>query len=421
MNNTSFKNKRRRRTDGAATETNAPKRGSSYGGHGRSPQSQNGGGNRRKAKTLKTIDERLLVKAAGNATEVQEFIPVKTFDQMPLLPQVQAALRHKGYTHPTEIQINTIEPLLEGRDLMGIAQTGTGKTGAFLIPLINRMIEGSQNVNTLVIVPTRELAMQVSDEFRSLTKGLQLSSTCLIGGTNINRDIFNLRRKSELIVGTPGRLLDLANRGILKLGGYPVLILDEFDRMLDMGFAPDVKRLTDLMVNRRQTLLFSATVDKTQKRMIDSMLNNPVEVRISSGETTGDHIEQDIVRVRADENKFDVLLNMLAEGDFEKVLLFAETKRTVDRMNNMLRKSGIKADQIHGDKSQGARQKALDSFKAGRIQVLVATDVAARGIDVSDVTHVINYQIPQTYDSYLHRIGRTGRAGKLGKAFTFVN
>lgn len=421
MNNASFQNKRRRRPDGAATESSAPKRGSGFGGHGRSSQGQNGGGNRRKAKTLKTIDERLLVKAAGNATEVKEFIPVKTFDEMPLLPQVHAALRHKGYTHPTEIQISTIEPLLEGRDLMGIAQTGTGKTGAFLIPLINRMIDGKQNVNTLVIVPTRELAMQVSDEFRSLTKGLQLSSTCLIGGTNINRDIFNLRRKSELIVGTPGRLLDLANRGILKLGGYPVLILDEFDRMLDMGFAPDVQRLTDLMVNRRQTLLFSATVDKTQKRMIDAMLNNPVEVRISSGETTGDHIEQDIVRVRADENKFDVLLNMLAGGDFEKVLLFAETKRTVDRMNNMLRKSGIKADQIHGDKSQGARQKALDSFKAGKIQVLVATDVAARGIDVSDVTHVINYQIPQTYDSYLHRIGRTGRAGKLGKAFTFVN
>ncbi len=418
-NSTPFRNKRKRRPESAASE-NGGNSNRNNAQPKRRPQTAGPQTNRRKAQVLKTIDIGLLTKAAIH-TEAKAFTPVKTFAEMNLSPRVQAALRHKGYTHPTEIQLHTIEHLLDGRDVLGVAQTGTGKTGAFLIPLIDRMIEGRENVQTLVIVPTRELALQVSDEFRTLTNGLQLNSTCLIGGTNINRDIFNLRRKSDLIVGTPGRLLDLANRGLLKLGGYPVLILDEFDRMLDMGFAPDVQRLTNLMTNRRQTLLFSATVDKTQKRMIDALLNNPVEVRISTGAATGDHIEQDIVRVSPDENKFDVLLGMLSGGDFEKVLLFAETKRTVDRMNKMLKKSGVTADQIHGDKSQGARQRALDSFKAGKIQVLVATDVAARGIDVSDVTHVINYQIPQTYDSYLHRIGRTGRAGKQGKAFTFVN
>jgi ATP-dependent RNA helicase RhlE len=418
MNNTPSRNKQKRRRPEAATAGNGGT--TSLRNNGFKPKGRPQANNRRTEKVRKTIDVKLLTKAAMHG-ESSEFTPVKTFAEMPLSPRVQSALRHKGYTHPTEIQLHTIQHLLDGRDVLGVAQTGTGKTGAFLIPLIDRMIEGRENVQTLVIVPTRELAQQVSDEFRSLTNGLQLHSTCLIGGTNINRDIFNLRRKSDLIVGTPGRLLDLAKRGILKLAGYPVLILDEFDRMLDMGFAPDVQRLTDLMTNRRQTLLFSATVDKTQKRMIDAMLKDPVEVRISTGAATGDHIEQDIVRVKADENKFDVLLNMLSDNDFEKVLLFAETKRTVDRMNKMLKKSGVAVDQIHGDKSQGARQKALDSFKAGKIQVLVATDVAARGIDVSDVTHVINYQIPQTYDSYLHRIGRTGRAGKQGKAFTFVN
>lgn len=339
---------------------------------------------------------------------------------MPFDDRIKEALRKKGYEQPTPIQEQTIMPLLEGRDVMGIAQTGTGKTAAFLLPLIDRMLKG-EDLQTLVVVPTRELALQVNEEFHSLTKGMKLFSACFIGGTNINRDLQNLRRTSHLLVGTPGRLLDLANRGALKLKDVSVLILDEFDRMLDMGFAPDVNRITRMMTHRRQTLLFSATVDKNQKRLIDGLLNNPVEVKVSTGEATGDHIEQDVVRIGSDQNKYDVLVGMLSDTDFEKVLLFAETKRTVNRMTQMLKKSGLRAEQIHGNKSQNARQTALDKFKNGQIQILVATDVAARGIDVSDVTHVINYQIPQTYDSYVHRIGRTGRAGKPGKAFTFVD
>jgi ATP-dependent RNA helicase RhlE len=409
--NTQSKSNNRRRT-GASTSA-APGRPSPKSNR---PQR---GPNTRKARTLKTIDVSLLTKSAV-ALDHEEYVPTSTFDNMPLDAMLKDALRKKGYSQPTQIQEQTIMPLLEGRDLMGIAQTGTGKTAAFLLPLIHRMLQG-ESLQTLVVVPTRELALQVNEEFRSLTKGMKLFSTCFIGGTNINRDLQNLNRTSHLIVGTPGRLLDLANRGALKLQTVSVLILDEFDRMLDMGFAPDVNRITRMMTRRKQTLLFSATLDKNQKRLIDGLLTNPVEIKVSMGEATGDHIEQTVVRISADQNKFDVLLGMLAGKDFEKVLLFAETKRTVNRMTQMLKKSGLQAEQIHGNKSQNARQTALDKFKEGKIQVLVATDVAARGIDVSDVTHVINYQIPQTYDSYVHRIGRTGRAGKAGKAFTFVD
>lgn len=416
MNNRTSSNRSRR--PGASTAENGAKKRRHSASKNR-PQNGGRGGARGKSRPVKAIDIKLLTKDAV-PLQADTYVPSQSFAEMPFSKRLQETLRKKGYTHPTAIQSQTIEALLDGRDMMGIAQTGTGKTAAFLLPLIERMLKG-EKLQTLVVVPTRELALQVNEEFKSLTKGLGLFSSCYIGGTNINRDLQNLRRQSHLVVGTPGRLLDLANRNALRLTNFPVLILDEFDRMLDMGFAPDVNRITRLMENRTQTLLFSATVDKTQKRLIDGLLNNPVEVRVSEGEATGDHIQQDIVRVGASENKFDVLLTMLAKSDFDKVLLFAETKRTVDRMTKMLKKSGLQAEQIHGNKSQNARQTALTKFKDGKIQVLVATDVAARGIDVSDVTHVINYQIPQTYDSYVHRIGRTGRAGKTGKAFTFVD
>ena len=240
-------------------------------------------------------------------------------------------------------------------------------------------------------------------------------------GTLADRDLQILRRPSQLVVGTPGRLLDLVNRKALNLQNFSILVLDEFDRMLDMGFAPDVKRITAAMPGREQTLLFSATIDKTQQMLIDTLLDQPVEVKVSTGEATGDHIDQDIVRVTPGEDKFQVLRSMVDQEDFEKVLVFAETKHLVSKLCLKLQKSGIRAEQIHGNKSQSTRQKALDKFKKGAIQVLVATDVAARGLDITDVTHVINYQLPKTFDSYLHRIGRTGRAGKAGKAYTFVD
>lgn len=373
--------------------------------------------NRRKKSS---VDVNLLTQKAI-PQEVKAFEPSRSFSEMPLQSELKAAIARKGFEFPTEIQDKTLESLLEGRDLLGIAQTGTGKTGAFLIPMINRLLENGRNFQGLVLVPTRELAVQVEEEFRSLTKGLGLYSSCFIGGTNINKDLQTLRRKSHLVVGTPGRLMDLHNRKALWFKDYEVLVLDEFDRMLDMGFARDVNRIIDAMTKRKHTMLFSATLDKQQQPFINKLLNNPVEVKVSTGETTGEHIDQEIIRLKEGEDKFGRLLMMVNEAEFEKVLVFAETKRWVNRVHKKLAQAGIASDEIHGNKTQNYRQNALNKFKSGKVKVLVATDVAARGLDVSEVTHVINYQLPSSIDSYIHRIGRTGRAGKKGKAYTFVN
>ena len=367
-----------------------------------------------------TLDPSLLIRKA-TGEEVKDYVSPRAYDDMPISPNLKECLFKKGFKRPTEIQDKTLEALLEGRDMLGIAQTGTGKTGAFLIPIIEKLLANKHKSYALVVVPTRELATQVEEEFRSMTKGLGLNSAVFIGGTNINRDIQNLRRPNNVIIGTPGRLLDLNSRNVLDLKQFKTLVLDEFDRMLDMGFVHDVKRIISAMQQRQQTMLFSATLDKTQRELISSILNNPLTVQVSQGNTTADNIEQDIIRISNGDDKFKVLLNMVTNDTYEKVLLFEETKHKASRLCKKLNSSGILSDQIHGNKSQNARQRALLAFKQGKIKVLVATDVAARGIDVSDVTHVINYQIPMTFDSYIHRIGRTGRAGKTGKAYTFVD
>ncbi len=365
------------------------------------------------------LNPALLVK---KATEValKNYESDRRIEDLPISPNLIECLISKGFRKPTEIQDRTLEALLEKRDLLGIAQTGTGKTGAFLVPIIEQLLDHKQKNFALVMVPTRELATQVEEEFQSMAKGLGIYSACYIGGTNINKDINSLKRAKHVIIGTPGRLLDLHNRKSLNFGSFNTLVLDEFDRMLDMGFVHDVKRIIGAMHKRKHTLLFSATLDKTQEELIVDILHNPITVKVSSGDTTGDHIDQDIIRLKQGEDKFNVLQNMLSNNEFQKVLLFEETKHKANRLCGKLNKVGISADQIHGNKSQNARQRALNSFKQGKVRVLVATDVAARGIDVSDVTHVINYQVPMTFDSYIHRIGRTGRAGKTGKAFTFV-
>ena len=319
----------------------------------------------------------------------------------------------KGYLRPTEIQDRTLETLLKGRDLLGIAQTGTGKTGAFLIPIIEHLLHNRVNPYALVVVPTRELALQVEEEFKSMSKELGLYSACFIGGTNVSRDLQTLRRNSHVVIATPGRLLDLSDRGAIKLGKFNTLVLDEFDRMLDMGFIHDVNRILDGMTQRRHTMLFSATLDKSQQSMINKILKDHVTVKVSAGNSSGDAIDQEVIRMMPGEDKFKILKNMLAGDDFEKVLLFEETKHRVSRLCMKLNKAGIASEQIHGNKSQNARQNALKAFKQGKVKVLVATDVAARGLDISDVSHVINYQVPRTHDRYIHRIGRTGRAGKF--------
>jgi len=379
---------------------------------------QHSRGNSRRKKS--TLDPQLLVKKAV-ISEQKEFVSKREYCSMPIHQKLRDALAIKGYVKPTEIQDKTLEALLDKRDLLGIAQTGTGKTGAFLIPIINQLIENKSNPFAIVVVPTRELAIQVQEEFKSMTKGLKLFSACFIGGTNINKDLQALRRNSHVIIGTPGRILDLVNRKALDLRKLNTLILDEFDRMLDMGFVHDVKKIIHGMQNRKHTLLFSATLNDKQKNLIKDILNNPVTVKISNGSTTGDNINQDIIKISQEDDKFKILLEMLNRSSFKKILVFEETKHRVNRLCAKLNKAGIKSDQIQGNKSQNARQKALGKFKRGEIKVLVATDVAARGIDISDITQVINYQVPESFDSYIHRIGRTGRAGKTGEAYTFVD
>ncbi len=372
------------------------------------------------AKKKSTLDPSLLVKEANHSVVDKVFQSERQISDLPISAKLIQALEAKGYQKPTEIQDRTLETLLTGRDLLGIAQTGTGKTGAFLVPIIEQLLHNRVNPYALVVVPTRELALQVEEEFRSMAKGLGLYSACFIGGTNINNNLKALQRNSHVVIATPGRLLDLTDRKAINLGKFKTLVLDEFDRMLDMGFIKDVKRILDGMPQRTQTMLFSATLDKSQQSMINSILNDHVTVKVSTGDSSGDAIDQEVIRLKPGEDKFKILANMLSDQEFKKVLLFEETKHRVSRLCMKLNKSGIQAEQIHGNKSQNARQNALKAFKQGRVQVLVATDVAARGLDVSDVSHVINYQVPQTHDSYIHRIGRTGRAGKIGKAYTFV-
>ncbi len=366
-----------------------------------------------------TLNPDLLIrKATLQAEEV--YYSKRFFDEMPLDIRLKENLKKKGFLKPTEIQDKTLEFLLEKRDLLGVAQTGTGKTGAFLIPIVERILKTEKKPFALIIVPTRELAIQIDKDFKSITKGLKLFSSCFIGGTNINRDIQELRRKSHVIIGTPRRILELIKHKELDLRETNSLVLDEFDKMLALGFLKEVEHITGAMHRRQHTMLFSATIDKKQLTSIQEILYNPITVKISKNDTTGEHIDQDIIKYTKEENKFDILCELLNTKEFNKVLLFEETKKGVDYLTKQLTKFNIKAESIHGDLTQSDRLNALKNFKDGDVQVLVATDVAARGIDVSNITHVINYQIPQNFDQYIHRIGRTGRAGKQGKAFTFV-
>ena len=371
-------------------------------------------------KSSMAIDPEQLVKKVVQQ-EITTFKSDISFDQMPIHPHLKAALRNKGYDSPTEIQYKTMDHLISGRNLIGVAKTGTGKTAAFLVPIIHQLLEADSPFQSLIVVPTRELAKQVESEFNSLARTLRMYITCYIGGTSTHTDIQRSKRFSHIIVGTPGRLLDLHRRGALDLRRFSVLVLDEFDRMLDMGFIRDVEQIAGAMINRNQTLLFSATKDDTQHYLIAQLMEKPVTVMVSSGRVASDHVEQDIIRVPKGECKTHLLTHLIKKDGFNKVLVFVDTKRMADRIHSKLYKSGVQTALIHGDKSQVNRKKALDRFRNGQVQVLVATDVAARGLDIYNVTHVINYNIPKDYESYIHRIGRTGRAGNMGKALTFVD
>jgi superfamily II DNA/RNA helicase len=363
-------------------------------------------------------DHSTFVNKAVITEQVEHFIPEHKFNDFHIEERLKANIAAKGFVQPTPIQDRAIPHVLRGSDVVGIANTGTGKTGAFLVPLINRLLI-NRNEHVLIMVPTRELSTQIAEEFRSLARGLQLYATVCVGGTSMRPQIMDLRRKPQIVIGTPGRLKDLIERGVLNLSTFKAVVLDEADRMLDMGFINDMRTILALLSTPRQTLFFSATLSPQIEKLIHEFLREPVRIKVVSQENASS-IDQDIVKVPYGADKFQILLQLLQQPGFEKVIVFGRTKHGVEKLCTALIKAGIRADSIHGDKRQNARERALAQFKASHVQVLVATDVAARGIDVKGVSHVINYELPATREDYIHRIGRTGRAGKKGMALTFV-
>ncbi|GAA0191130.1 hypothetical protein GCM10009122_53330 [Fulvivirga kasyanovii] len=385
---------------------------------------RNNGGNRnRKKNNNSSIDINKFISQAVTPVKKEVYEVTNKFADFPLQQDLIKRINDRGYSSPTEIQDKSINHILEGEDVVGIAGTGTGKTGAFLIPIINRLLTNPKYFDTLIITPTRELASQIEDEFRKLTRGTKLHSITLIGGVNMGKSLAAFSRPAHVVIGTPGRIMDMAQRGKLAFKNFPVLILDEFDRMLDMGFIRDIEHVISQMTARKQTLLFSATMPASQEKIISKIIPNPVKVKANSALKSSGNVDQNVVSVPEGEDKFEKLVSVISE-DREKdsrVILFCETKRRASKLAKKLNTTGIPSDEIHGNKSQPARERALKKFKNGQVRVLVATDVMARGIDVTDVSMVINYEIPKTYDDYIHRIGRTGRAGKTGKAITFIN
>jgi len=332
------------------------------------------------------------------------------------------ALDKMGYNDPTPIQEQAIPSILEGRDVFGCAQTGTGKTAAFALPMLqmlqNRTREGERTTKALILAPTRELALQISESVKDYSKYLNLSYTTVFGGVSQNMQVRDLRRGVDILIATPGRLLDLMQQGFVKLNHIEYFVLDEADRMLDMGFINDIKKVIAKLPAKRQTLFFSATAAPDIMKLANTLLKNPVSVSVNPVSSTATLVEQSVYYV-SKENKRSLLKHVLKNGNIEHALVFTRTKRGADKVAKELNGNGIKAEAIHGNKSQGARERALKGFKDRNIRVLVATDIASRGIDVDKLSHVINYEIPEQAETYVHRIGRTGRAGSSGKALSF--
>ncbi len=400
-----------RRSFGRPSYGGASRSGSSFGGQRRS-----GGGQKRGPKKDYIHPSRFV--QAARPVEREEYVATNQFADFAVADVIKANLRAKGYVTPSPIQDQTIPLILEGRDIIGIANTGTGKTAAFAVPAIHKLMT-QKGSRVLVIAPTRELAQQIEDECRQIGKGTGLLGALLIGGSAMGPQLRDLRDNPEIVIGTPGRIKDHIERGTLKLGQFNTVVLDEVDRMLDMGFINDVSLILSKLATERQSLYFSATMEPKVKSLIDSFANDPVSISVKQGETS-ENVEQDIVPYQSRNEKIDRLHDILLSDKTEKVIVFDDTQRSVERLSVELIARGFKADAIHGGKSQGQRQRALSRFKKSDVTILVATDVAARGIDVKDISHVINYSTPQSYEDYVHRIGRAGRAGRTGFALTFV-
>jgi ATP-dependent RNA helicase RhlE len=350
-----------------------------------------------------------------------------SFNNLQLIAPVLQALGKKGYTTPTPVQEQAIPVILQRRDLLGCAQTGTGKTAAFAIPLLQLMHIEKQSASTplhgikaLVLTPTRELAIQIEQSFKAYGRHLDLRHHVIFGGVSQHQQVNTLRAGVDILVATPGRLIDLLNQKLLSLANIKYFVLDEADRMLDMGFVHDVKRIIARLPQQKQTLFFSATMPPEIQQLANALLNNPVKIEVTPVSSTADTIGQSIYHVDK-QNKTDLLLHLLEDKNIRTVLLFARTKHGSDKIARQLNKSGVSAEAIHGNKSQNARQSALLNFKNGRTRVLVATDIAARGIDIDKLSHVVNFELPNVPETYVHRIGRTGRAGANGLAISFCD
>lgn len=370
-----------------------------------------------RAKTFDPTPYILRSKIEVSQTVEEEYIPKNKFNDFNIAEQLKKNIAEHGYLNPTPIQDEVIPLILEGKDVVGVAKTGTGKTAAFLIPLINKCII-NRNQRVLIITPTRELAVQIRDELVSFSQGLNIDSVLCIGGVSIFPQSQRLRRNPQFVIGTPGRLGDLQQTRKLNLFNFNNIVLDEVDRMLDIGFVREIKYLVSLMPKVRQSLFFSATMPLSVVEIMKSFAQNPVTVSVKSSDNIA-KICQEVVKING-RQKIDLLHDMLVMEEFKKVLVFGRTKFGMEKLSVELGKRGFRVAAIHGNKNQNQRQKALTDFKCNQVQVLLATDIASRGLDIDDVTHVINFDLPETMEDYIHRIGRTGRAGKSGTALTFI-
>lgn len=355
---------------------------------------------------------------AANPAHVDTYVPTHTFADFDIHQLLKENIQAKGYVTPSPIQDQSIPPALEGKDVIGIANTGTGKTAAFAIPLLHRLMN-DRNSRAIIIAPTRELAQQIEDECISFARKSGLNGVVLIGGSPMGKQLKGLRNKPNVVIGTPGRIKDHLERKTLDLSRFNMVVLDEVDRMVDMGFINDIRLLLSKVAEIRQSLFFSATIDHKINALIQTFMTNPVTVSVKQGDTS-DNVEQNVVKYSSPSEKIGKLHDLLIDSSVKKALVFDETQRSVEKLSKELLSRGFKTNAIHGGKTQGHRQRALNQFRDNNISVLVATDVAARGIDVTDITHVINYSTPASYDDYIHRIGRAGRAGKTGNALTFI-
>ncbi len=347
------------------------------------------------------------------------------FSELNLPSYVQQALQEIGYETPTPIQEQSISPILEGKDIFGCAQTGTGKTAAFALPIITHLepegpVKGKRPIRCLVLAPTRELANQINDSFKEYGKYSKLRSCVVFGGVSQGKQVNQLQAGIDILVATPGRLLDLMNQGHINLTKITHFVLDEADRMLDMGFIHDIKKILPKLPNNKQNIFFSATVSPSIMQLAGTILYDPVNVRVSPVSSTAEIVEQSVYFVEKEEKR-SFLKKVIKEENIEHAIVFTRTKHGADRVARELNKIGVKAEAIHGNKSQNARERALDGFKKRQLNILVATDIASRGIDIDQLSHVINFELPEVAETYVHRIGRTGRAGSSGKAISFCS